>query len=335
FCLTRITTNRRNFTIVLWALVLGSLYIGYDAYTAPRGAFARGRLEVVGGPDFRHSSGLSSHMAAMLPLIAVAVITSRMWLTRATALVSGALTINTVILCRTRSAFVGLFVGLIAALLFAPRGRRILVYSLIGLALAGGYTLTDPPFWERMATLTDREGLAEDPAATGRTDVWRGARELIIQYPLGIGIGNFTQVIGTVDRELRLRAAHNTLVLCWTELGTQGIVVLVSMIFVSFLQVIYCFRRARFTDDPVWFRFMAYGLLLSMIVSLGAQMFTERLYTEAFWWILALPGCLQRVVIREVEQRSVQLESARLVDVGGWLEAIPILSHRTTRGALT
>ena len=79
---------------------------------------------------------------------------------------------------------------------------------------------------------------------------------------------------------------------------------------------------------------MAYGLLLSMIVSLGAQMFTERLYTEAFWWILALPGCLQRVVIREVEQRSIQLESTRLVDVGGWLEAIPNLSHRTTRGAL-
>jgi hypothetical protein len=78
---------------------------------------------------------------------------------------------------------------------------------------------------------------------------------------------------------------------------------------------------------------MAFGLMLSMLISLGAQFFTERLYTEAFWWILALPGCLQRVVIAEAKQRSIRLESDELVHEGDWPEPVPALSRRTTGGA--
>jgi len=69
--LGRLAASRKNFHIVLWTLVAGSLYIGHDAYTAPARSFVMGRLERIGGPDFSTTSGAAAHLAAMLPLIGV------------------------------------------------------------------------------------------------------------------------------------------------------------------------------------------------------------------------------------------------------------------------
>ncbi len=53
---SRLASKRSHFKIILWTLVGGSLYLGYDAYTAPSWAFVLGRLETVGGPDFSTTS---------------------------------------------------------------------------------------------------------------------------------------------------------------------------------------------------------------------------------------------------------------------------------------
>ncbi len=333
FCMTRIATTKRNFTIVMWTLVVGSFYLGYDAWTAPRGAFTRGRLEVIGGPDFRHSSGLAAHMAAMLPLVAAVFLTTRSWILRSITLMSGALTANTVVLCRTRSAFVGLMCGGVVALLLAPRRRRLRTYLLIAVAAVCAYSITDPLFWDRMMTLQDRDGLKQDNAAMGRVAIWKVARRILAQEPLGVGIGNFPRTVQQYEPSLGRRAAHNTIVLCAAELGLQGFAVFALAILVAIHQTRYCYRRAQRTDDPVWTRYMSYCLLLSIVVSLGAQMFTERLYTEAFWWILALPGCLQRVVLREVKLHSVPLQHGDVVDINAWSENNPLTASDRARGA--
>ncbi len=75
----RLVSTRRNIRIVLWTFVLGSLYVGWDAYTAPPSAFWLGRLERIGGPDFSTTSGTAAHLSAMLPLIGVAFLISRNW----------------------------------------------------------------------------------------------------------------------------------------------------------------------------------------------------------------------------------------------------------------
>ena len=70
--LTRLATSRRNLRLAIWSIVLGCLYLGYDAFTAPRWRFALGRLEAFGGPDIATSSGASAHLAAMLPIVGLA-----------------------------------------------------------------------------------------------------------------------------------------------------------------------------------------------------------------------------------------------------------------------
>jgi len=335
FCLSRVTTNKRNYTIVMWTLVFGSLYIGYDAWTAPRGAFARGRLDQVGGPDFRHASGLAAHMAMMLPIIGAFFMINRSWLARGVIGLGGALTINTVVLCRTRSAFVGLVCGAIATCLFAPRRHRFKTYIAMFIALGCGYALTDSPYWERMGTMRSQETLMDDPAVSYRLEIWQDAWQMIRDHPLGIGIGNFSSMMAVVNPTLGRRAAHNTFMLCWTELGLQGFIVFVALLITSFVQSFQCLWQARHTEDSAWTRYMAFGLIVSLIICIGTQCFTERLYTEAFWWILALPGCLKRVVIRE--RVAMQMRAGQPPphwDIDGWIQQNPLLHDGGARRSL-
>lgn len=333
FCLTRLTTTRKSYDIVTWVLVIGSLYIGYDAWTAPRGAFSHGRLEFIGGPDFRHSSGLSAHMASMLPIIGACFMATPSWKLRAVAAVSGALTVNTVVLCRTRSAFVGLALGAVVALIIAPKRKRLKTYLAISAAAVCAYALTDNAFWERMATLNDRSALEADKSATGRLDIWKAAGEMIIQYPLGVGIGNFEYTLQKTHPHIGRRAAHNTLVLCFAELGLQGICLFLVIIAMSIRAAWLAVRRADQTHDPAWTRFTGYGLILAIVIGLGAQMFTERLYTEAFWWILALPTCLHRVVVREMSEKRLALHNGQFANMRSWQNAIPTIPPYPSRGA--
>ncbi len=333
FCMTRLAVTKRNLTIVIWTLVLGSLYIGYDAWTAPRGAFAHGRLEFIGGPDFRHSSGLAAHMAAMLPIIGACFMTTKPWKFRAVAAAAGALTVNTVILCRTRSAFIGLGVGAVVALLLAPKRMRMKTYGAIIVAGICAYALTDAAFWERMATLSDRDALNADKSAMGRLDIWKAAGEIMTEYPMGVGIGNFAYTMQKTHPHIGRRAAHNTFVLCFTELGLQGLVFLLVIVTSSFYCAWKSIQIADRTHDPTWTRFMGYGFILSMVIGLSAQMFTERLYTEAFWWILALPTCLHRVAIRETEEKRFALIHGRFANIQSWQAAAPSIAPYPARGA--
>jgi len=297
--LGRLATTRYNFRLVLWTLVIGSLYLGYDAFTAPRSAFWLGRLERIGGPDFYTTSGTAAHCAAMLPLIGIAFLISKHWKWRLLAVVSGAFTFNAIILCRTRSAFVGLVCGVLAAFLTAPRARRWRIHAML---LSGGvlaFTLTDNHFWNRMGTLADKQALAADAAAVARSEIWLTSIQILRDNPFGIGPGNFPRVIGEYDPRYRKRSAHNTLIVCFTELGIHGGAMFILLALGSLEMLRRSAKLAGATENPLETKLIAYGLLTAFVTYFVTGLGTERFYCESFWWVLALPLCLHRMVRRE------------------------------------
>ncbi|MCK4658879.1 MAG: O-antigen ligase family protein [Phycisphaerae bacterium] len=308
-CLTHVVSDMKSFLVLFWTLVAGSLMLGYDAYTAPQWQFMQGRLDDVGGPDFQASSGLAAHMAAMLPLIGVAAMTAKKWRWRIFALVAGAFSVNAIILCRTRSAFIAIIVAAIAAVLLAPRARRFRVYIAIGIAAVASFSLTDRYFWERMDTLQDEEYMAQDVAVSMRKQVWAAAMVMIADQPQGVGCGNFARVIGRYDHEVRYRGSHNTFILCCAELGIHGFVVFAMLIGASFVQLYRCRALAMQSRDPPRSMLFVYGMVLSIIVYCTAGVFTERFYVESFWWVLALPTCYYRAIHRETELRIEKIEN--------------------------
>ncbi len=297
--LTRMASTRHNLRLVIWTLVAGSFYLGYDAYTAPPTAFVQGRLDRIGGPDFSTTSGAAAHMVAMLPIIGAAFLTSRRWSSKAFAAVTGALMVNAIILCRTRSAFLGLAAGTIAAVLLVPKVKRYRIYILLVLGGVAAYSLTDEHFLDRMATLTNRETLQKDAAAVSRKEIWQAAKEMLADYPLGVGPGNFTRKIGDYNPEHRWRATHNSVVACFTELGVQGGVLFLMILAGSARLLQKAKRLAPRTDHPGETLILSYALFVSFVTYVVTALGTQRLYCESFWWVLALPLCLYRSAARE------------------------------------
>lgn len=317
--LVRLAITRRNMQIVLWSIVAGSLYLGYDAYTAPASAFSKGRLEVFGGPDIATSSGASAHLTAMLPLIGVAYLTTRRWSLKFLAAVAGAFTVNAIVLCRTRSAFLGIACGVLAAVLAAPQARRFRIYALMLVGAVLAFALTDDNYWTRIATIADAAALEVDPATTSRQDIWRASWSMIADHPLGVGLGNFAQMIGEYDARYPGRSPHNTLILCFAELGIVGGVLFV-MVLLESLRMLYAgVRHAHQSDRPLETKLLAYGFLISLVTYFVAGMGTERFSCESFWWVLALPLCLYRLV----RQETHAAEASRVPTAQQGLEGRP------------
>lgn len=306
--LVRLATTRGNFQLTIWAIIAGSFYLGYDAYTAPPHAFAKGRLEVFGGPDIATSSGAAAHLTAMLPIIGIGFLVARTWRGRAFAALAGALTINAIVLCRTRSAFVGLVAGAITALVLVPKDMRYRLRVLLVCGFLLGFQLTDINYWDRIGTLFDPSALDVDQAAIARAEIRAASLRMVADYPLGVGLGNFPNVIGQYAIPYGGRAPHNTVVMCVTELGIVGAVLFLLILFESFRLAYLNYRLARFTEHAREHRVIAYGLLVALVSYFVAGLGTDRFTCESFWWVIVLPLCQRRVIANDIRALAEQAE---------------------------
>jgi O-antigen ligase len=338
--LSRLITTRRNLRAMLWAVVIGTLYLGHDAYTAPSDAYVFGRLQTIGGPDFTTTSGLAAHMAAVIPLVGVMVLTGRNALWRLLAIASGVLAVNTIILCRTRSAFIGIIFGVAAAMLAAPRRRRVRIIALLLISITAGYALTDIHFWDRMSTMSSRDRLHQDVAAMQRMEIWRAGIRMLSDYPHGIGLGNFPILIGKYDMRNPARTSHNTLLVCFVELGVPGGMIFLMMTGLGLMNLRRAARLAGRTSAPLENRLIVYGALVSFVTYYVTGLGTERFYCESFWWVFALPNWLVRTFTNEVAEELPELardaepawSAAVVTGGGGRYHGFHVHGHALARG---
>ncbi len=323
FCMVRMGGTTKNFRAVLWAFAIGTLYIGNEAFNAASSDFADGRLNFIGGPDFRESSGLAVHMAAMLPLLGILFLTVKKWRWKALLLCAGVLAANTVIQCRTRSAFVGLIAGTVVALIMLPRKRRVGVGASIVTVVVGMYFLTDAHFWERMRTIVGHETYAEEGAIQARLELWAAAWKMFLDHPFGVGVGQFKQAVEQYNTGVEMyafsvprRVTHNSYLLCMTELGIQGVTVFLALFTLTLWKLRQCWRWARLSTEASEIRMFAFGCLVSITIYVVAAGFTDRLYTESFWWVLALPVCLERAAVRHYQEELEQAGAHELAEDG-------------------
>lgn len=307
FILLRCVRTPEHYHLALLAWLIGVAYIGYQA-SGNIGLYIGGRLSSgVGGPDFAESSDLSVHIVATLPLLAAMFFSSRTWIGRTFVLVAGALAIDTLVMTRTRNALVGLAAITVVMVCSLPRGYRMKGWIAI---ICGGLCavqLTDPGWWERMATTLDYQN---DPAAVGRLQFWNAAVEMAYDYPLGIGLGNFhANVRHYIDGVDKLRSVHSTFFACLAELGWIGCCLLLGVVltavkaltrvrrealgFDSTIPITVANRETRF--HLVWH---ATALRAALIGYLACAMFTTRLWAEDFWILLGFAMCLRNVCVQ-------------------------------------
>lgn len=293
FLLTHVVTTASRLSAVLWVMVVGGLYLGWLAFSAGPGAFVTGRVEGMGGPDFKDANFFGVHLATVLPIIAVQFVRSE-WRVKLLALLAGVFAVNGLIMTRSRGAFLAAAVGGLMAIPLAPKGRRAIIIVVLLIGMVGAYALTDPGFIDRMSTIeTSPEEM--DKSSYGRWLAWKTSLVMLRDRPHGFGVGNFPRYVGGYEPLLADRDPHNTFVKCYTELGVQGLIVFLALIGNAVHMLWRAPRMAEGTAAEKDIRYFSYAMLLALAIFLAGGMTVTETYIEEMWWFLALPVCLYRV----------------------------------------
>ncbi len=302
--LTHVVTSAKSLDWLLWAMVVGTLFLGYQAHTTPTSMFMTGRLDNIGGPDFRESNDLAAHLVACLPIIGIQFLRSG-WKGKPICAVAGILAVNGMVLTRSRGAVIGLAGGVILALLAAPKKGRKLILAGLVVAAIGAFSLMDPGYRRRAETITAGEE-GRDRSAQSRIDIWVASLGMLKDHPEGVGPGNFQARIGEYAPMHARRAAHNTYVLCSAELGIPGMILFLLLIVNAFRTLISARKVCRSSPeaDEEELCLVSFGLMVGLTVYLGCSITLSRLYVEGLWWFLVMPLCLSRAIDNLRSDRS-------------------------------
>lgn len=289
------------FNAIVAAHMVGGFWWGWDAWMRPHRA--QGRLMEVGSGDTLNDNAAAAHLLTVLPFIVVYLLTEKDKRLRAVALIAAPFVINTLILCNSRGAMVGLAVAAASSMFLIRSGYRLRVMGA-GLAMAAAVLLlADQTFINRQQTTADYE---EDGSAQQRLATWVGAFRLVKDHPLGAGGRGFhllsPQYIPDIVESHGgdLRAPHNTWVMVASEWGVMGLVCFVGLNVSTFLMLERLKRRVK-TVGPAgsFYYWRALALQLALIAGCVAGAFTDRLYGESGYWMMGLAYALERLQVTE------------------------------------
>ena len=307
FCLmmTHVVTRSKDLDKVFWLLVVGSLILGLQAYDMPRSAFTGGRLDGrVGGSDFLDANALAAFMVAATVITGVMFMRSS-WPGKLLCAAAGVLSVNTIILCRSRGAVLALCGAGIAIVLTAPKRFRIKLMVGMVVAAAGLLYLSDPQFLTRMGDIgTHAESVIEgsettDASVMSRIEIWRGGLKMLSHNPFGVGPGNFNQNIARYSDITTSMSPHSTYIQSACELGLPGLALFLAILGNALWTIRRVIRECEELEQlpenqRSTFQWTACSLG-AVIVGWATYGLTGHLmYIEAFWWYLMLPVCLQR-----------------------------------------
>jgi probable O-glycosylation ligase (exosortase A-associated) len=131
-------------------------------------------------------------MVIALPLISYLLLVERGLLSRLAAVAGIVICLFVVVGTGSRGGTLALGVSLLFYVLFVSR-RRLMGILAVGLVTAGILLFAPGGYSDRMKTIGAYE---QDSSAQTRLMMWRAAAKMAIDFPLGVGAGNFASAYG-------------------------------------------------------------------------------------------------------------------------------------------
>jgi O-antigen ligase len=308
--------NRRHVHWLVGILVAGATLSALYGMVLARGsALAEGTSRLSGaGQD-------ANYLAALLVsgiVLAVALVSIRTLPSRIRVLALGAVLVMLVGLIDTvsRSGMVGLGAALVAGIVFAGRGRR-----LVFVAVSAAIALSVVAYYVSVASPAARARITSVQGGSGRTDIWAVGWRIVKAHPVnGIGVGNFPDTTidyllqpGSLDSSLFIvdkpQVAHNIYLEVLAETGVVGLVLFLSI--VGFL--LWCALEAARIFAKAGDRAMdilSRAIVVATVGVLATDFFISDQYSKSLWLQLALGPALLAVAKRETGGR-VRIGSTR------------------------
>ena len=209
----------------------------------------------------------------------------------------------------------GTFLGLIAVLAFFSIRKWGWAKGLVGGAVSAAAIFVTGP--SRLGELSLHEA-----SASGRIEAWATGIDLLKWRPiLGVGYGNFT--------EYHPLTAHNSVVLCFSELGVVGLFVWMLIIVTSFTEMQRAWKAARGTELAVY----AETMQLAIIGFFISAFFLSRTYNEVLYIIVALCSLLSYFTRKLYKYRVPFIDmNTVLLTIGAMIAAIAVVKVMVMAG---
>jgi O-antigen ligase len=300
-------TNRERLTTLAWSLTVCSIPLALSALVH----FAKGDFLSTGTSIQRIEgyAGLSGNpndlaltLNLLIPFTGALLLTTRSWLGRGIAAFALFVSIPAVIVTFSRAGFLTLVaIGIMGVICFTRRGALLPAAGLIVLALAITPALPKG-YIERLSTIVDIDA---DPtgSAQGRWTDYQVATDVVIANPvLGVGLGQDILALNAARGRATWRSVHNAFLEYAVDLGIPGILLFLSLLFVSFgtaRRVERYARRARSLWDVGVFAAAAQIALVAFAV---AAFFHPIAYQFYFFCVAGLAVAVRNVSRNEALQ---------------------------------
>ena len=129
--------------IVMMSILLGAAYIGFECTFNGRGDIVSNRLEGVGAPGATTANHFASLMVTLLPLLAPFFLAGRLWC-KVLVVCLAPLIVNVVLLCNSRSAFLGAILSAVVFIVMSPRKIRSKAIKVVVAGAFGCLLYTSP-----------------------------------------------------------------------------------------------------------------------------------------------------------------------------------------------
>jgi len=311
FLLLRVVHTLDGFKLLILGYILGAVFLAYQAHDI--GEFHGGRLENMGGLDFREANAFALFMAFGITLLGFQLLKGAWW-KKVLYVMAIAAMLDTIVLTQSRAAFMGIVLASPYVLLSAPQKYRKRIYLCVTLGAVLFFMLSDTYFIDRMDTIHDEakqlETITNETQAEklSRIDFWKASVRIFTDHPFGIGVRNFENIVPYYNPRNPGMDAHNTYVLCYTEIGIIGIILFMVIIIEAFFQLRRIRRMIKGTPYEQEISIFAVSLGTSLLIYLlGGFMSHSYLYNEITWMLFALPICLENATRKLIDTADVPL----------------------------
>lgn len=286
--------DRFDLKVLIYSILIGATYIGYEVVFNDEGHYIDGRLEGIGIPGAKGANALGAIQCIAIPLGGYLLFCGKR-IEKCVALFSLALILEVVLRCGSRGVFLGLIGGAVWLLLGAKGKLRKYAIAGVGLAIIAAFfqmgDLHQTRVLDRFGT-TFASAEERDASAAGRIDYWILGMKMVGDHPLGSGFEaafetdlglSYLRTIGVEGTH----SVHNGYLDIAASWGVQGLILFLAAIFLSW-RSLRASISSLYASGNQKIAFLGCCLCAIIVSQLMMSMFGSSLKSEHFIWVIAM-----------------------------------------------
>jgi hypothetical protein len=302
----KLIDNPKNLDCTLWGYIFGCWYISFLMWETGRNIGLR--VEGIGTVDSPDSNGIAAALAPSLVLCLYYLWISKRIIHKILFVFAGVFIANALILINSRGSFLAAGISIVYFMFYMyfsslqKKHQKTTAVLITILGISALLYLADEFFIERLKTMQNTEIVTEEETGSTRVVFWMSAWEMAKDYPFGSGLKGFDYhapdyIPEDVDTGYsRNRSVHSTWFEALTEIGYLGLLLLVLMVYSSFITTRKCFSYLRGKGDFENY-FKIISLEAALISFLIAMSFMNRFRAEILYWLILYTACAYNIYV--------------------------------------